>query len=300
MDFRQLETLVAVAKFNSFSKAAEHLYLTQPTISSHIANLEKELNTILINRSNRKISLTKAGVILHDYALNLINLKDGAVYKLSEYKGKIVGNIEIAASTIPEQYIVPQLICQFNKEYPDVSFRMLHYDSQQVVEGILQNQIDFGIVGAKIANNQLNYIELLNDEVFLITPSTSPYAEMEDPVSLQDMLDEKFIFREMGSGTRKLVETALKDMKLDVSELNVVANIENTEAIKQCIRQGLGLSFLSKRAVMDEIQLNVLKSFRVKELNLYRKFYFVYHKYRNPSPLEATFQNFVRSYFSQG
>lgn len=297
MDFRQLETFVAVAKYKSFSKAADYLYLTQPTISSHIANLEKEINTVLINRSNRKISLTKAGEILYDYAVNLLNLKEGAVYKLSEYKGKIVGNIEIAASTIPEQYIIPQLICEFNKDYPDVTFRMLHYDSQQVVEGILQNQIDFGIVGAKIPNNQLNYIELVSDEVLLVTPTTDKYNSMKEPVSLEDIIKENYIFRELGSGTRKLVESALKDLKMDVTSLNVVAYIENTEAIKQCIRQGLGLSFLSKRAVADEVQLKVLKTFRVKELNLDRKFYFVYHKYRNPSPLEATFQEFVCTYF---
>ncbi|KAB3529018.1 selenium metabolism-associated LysR family transcriptional regulator [Alkaliphilus serpentinus] len=299
MDFRQLESFVMVAKHKSFSKAADYLYLTQPTISSHILNLEKDMNTILINRSNRKISLTKAGEILYEYAVNLLNLKEDAVYKLNQYKGKIVGSIEIAASTIPEQYILPQLMSEFNKEYPDVTFRMLHYDSQQVVEGILQNQIDFGIVGAKVPNNQLNYVELIHDEVFLITPATGSYANLKEPVSLQDILDERFIFREMGSGTRKLVDSALRELKLDTATLNVIAYIENTEAIKECIRHGLGLSFLSKRAVVDEIQLNVLRALKVKELNLARKFYFVYHKYRNPSPLEATFQTFVSTYFNK-
>lgn len=298
MDFRQLETFVAVARFKSFSKAADHLFLTQPTISSHIANLEKELNTILINRSSRKISLTKAGEILFEYATSIVNLKEGAVFKLNEFKGKIVGNIEIASSTIPEQYIIPEIICGFNKRYPDVTFSMLHYDSQEVVEGIIQGDIDFGIVGAKIPHNQLHYEELLSDELSLITPYRPPYNQLGDEVELSNLLEWKLILREKGSGTRQLLENALKNSDLSLNQLQIIAYIENTEAIKQCIRRGLGVSFLSKRAVEDEIEHKSLRAHRVKGLDLTRKFYFVYHKYRNPSPLENAFQQFVCSYFS--
>ncbi|MBM7614832.1 selenium metabolism-associated LysR family transcriptional regulator [Alkaliphilus hydrothermalis] len=297
MDFRQLETFVAVAKFKSFSKAADHLYLTQPTISSHISNLEKELNTILINRTNRKISLTKAGEILFDYAMNMVNLKEGAIFKLNEFKGKIVGNIEIAASTVPEQYIVPEIICGFNKNYPDVTFNMLHYDSQQVVEGIIHGDIDFGIVGAEIPHNQLNYVELLQDELFLITPASAPYCDFPEEVPLEKILEENLILREKGSGTRRLLEEALNASKIDLNNLKVVAYIESTEAIKQCIRRNLGISFLSSRAVVDEVNFNFFKTHRVQGLDLKRKFYFVYHKYRNPSPLEHAFQEFVCKYF---
>ena len=297
MDFRQLETFVAVAKFKSFSKAADHLYLTQPTISSHISNLEKELNTILINRTNRKISLTKAGEILFEYAMNMVNLKEGAIFKLNEFKGKIVGNIEIAASTIPEQYIVPEIICEFNKLYPDVTFNMLHYDSQQVVEGIIHGDIDFGIVGAEIPHSQLNYVELVQDELFLITPSSAPYSDFAEEVPLERILEENLILREKGSGTRRLLEEALNASNIDLNNLKVVAYIESTEAIKQCIRRDLGISFLSSRAVADEVNFNIFKTHRVQGLDLKRKFYFVYHKYRNPSPLEHAFQEFVCKYF---
>jgi len=296
MDFRQLETFVAVAKLKSFSKAAEYLYLTQPTVSSHILNLEKELNTILVNRSNRNTSLTKAGEILYDYALNIMNLKEGALFKLNEYRGKMVGNIEIASSTIPEQYIVPELISEFNKIYPEVTFSIFHYDSQQVLEGITQGNIDFGIVGAKIPSSQLSYFDLVSDELYLITPSKPPYDTI-DEISIGDILQEKFIFREEGSGTRQLVEKILLDNKLSLDSLNIIAHIENTEAIKQCIRRGMGISFLSKRAVEDEISLKLLKAIKLKGISLNRRFYFVFHKYRTPSPLEKTFQDFVCQYY---
>ncbi len=296
MDFRQLETFVAVAKLKSFSKAAEYLYLTQPTVSSHILNLEKELNTILVNRSNRNTSLTKAGEILYEYAMNIMNLKENALFRLNEYRGKMVGNIEIASSTIPEQYIVPELICEFNKIYPEVTFSIFHYDSQEVLEGITQGDIDFGIVGAKLQNNQLTYFDLVSDELFLITPEEPPYNTQEE-IELKDILQECFIFREKGSGTRHLVEQVLVDNKLSISDLNIIAHIESTEAIKQCIRRGMGISFLSKRAVEDEIKLKALRALRIKGVRLSRSFYFVFHKYRTPSPLEKTFQDFVCQYY---
>jgi len=297
MDFRQLESFVAIAKFKSFSKAADYLFLTQPTISSHMLNLEKELNTVLINRSNKKISLTKAGQVLHDYAINIINLRDRARFKLGEFKGKIVGNVEIASSTIPEQYIIPELICGFNKIYPDVTFTMLHYDSTQVVDGIVNGDIDFGIVGAKIPHNQLKYVELINDELVVVTPYKEPYNSEDLSITLKDLLNEKFILREKGSGTRNLLEETLKIQDIDIHQLQVIAYVENTEAIKQCIRRGLGISILSKRAIEDEIKYKLLNYVKIKDLDLKRKFYFVYHSQRSPSPLEIEFQRFVCEYF---
>ncbi|ABR49277.1 transcriptional regulator, LysR family [Alkaliphilus metalliredigens QYMF] len=299
MDFRQLESFIAISKFKSFSKAADSLYLTQPTISSHIANLETELNTILIDRSNKKISLTKAGIILFDYALNMINIRDIAKFKLGEFKGKIVGNIELASSTIPEQYIIPELISVFHDSYPDVTFSVRHYDSAQVVEGILKGEIDFGMVGAKLPNNQLHYIELLTDEVVLAMPYDHPYGDPSIPLDLKKLLEENFIFREKGSGTRALLEQGLNQFKLDTSDLKIVAYIENTEAIKQCIRRGLGLSFLSKKAVKDEVAHGLLRARAIPELKLHRNFYFVYHKHRSPSPLEIEFQKFVCQYYNK-
>ncbi len=299
MDFRQLESFVAIAKFKSFSKAADYLFLTQPTISSHILNLEKELNTVLVNRSSRKISLTKAGEILYDYAINIINLRERAQFKLGEFKGKIVGNIEIASSTIPEQYIIPELICEFNKIYPDVTFTMLHYDSSQVVEGIINGDVGFGIVGAKIHHNQLKYVELISDELVVVTPYAEYYNAMDGEILINDLLQEKFILREEGSGTRNLIEETLKEKNMDIKQFHTIAHVENTQAIKQCIRRGLGISILSTRAIEDEIKYKLLNYLKIKDIDLNRKFYFVYHSQRTPSPLEIEFQRFVCDYFKE-
>ncbi|SDK22389.1 selenium metabolism-associated LysR family transcriptional regulator [Natronincola ferrireducens] len=298
MDFKQLESFIAIARFKSFSKAADYLFLTQPTISSHIINLEKQLNTTLINRINKKISLTKAGEILYDYAINIINLKESAKFKLGEFKGKIMGNIELACSSIPEQYIVPDIIYQFNILYPDVTFTMSRYDSKQVVEGILHGEVDFGIVGVELPHSQLKYIELTQDEIVLVTPHHEPYSSLEPEVDIKAILEERFIMREKGSGTRSLLENTLKKYDKGIKDLNIIAYIESTEAIKQCIRKGLGVSFLSNRAVEGEVNHGLLKTFKIKDLEMNRNFYLVYHKYRSPSPLEMAFHKMVFEYFS--
>ncbi len=300
MDFRQLEVFLAIAKFKSFSKAAKHLYLAQPTVSNHLSNLERDLNTVLINRSrsNKNISLTKAGKLLYDYAVNIINLRENAKFKLDEFKGKIIGNIEIASSTIPEQYIIPDIICEFNKIYPDVTFTICHYDSSQVVEGIVSGDIDFGIVGAKISHNQLKYMDLVDDKLVVVVPYNYFDKNGEKKIALKDLLKEKFILREQGSGTRSVIEKNLRQKNIDMDELQVVAHIESTEAIKQCIRRGLGVSILSKRAIEDEVRCKLLDYVDIDGLDLKRNFYFVCHGQRLPSPLELEFQKFVCNYFA--
>ncbi len=298
MDFRQLEVFLAIVKFKSFSKAAQNLYLTQPTVSNHLLNLERDLNTVLINRSNRNISLTKAGELLYDYAINIINLRESAKFKLGEFKGKIVGNIEIASSTVPEQYIIPQLICEFNKIYPDVTFTLYHYDSSKVVKSIINGDIDFGIVGAKLPHNQLKYVDLVDDELVVVIPYDKSNESNIREFTLENLLKKKFILREEGSGTRSIIEESLKNKNIDINELKVIAYMENTEAIKQCIRKGLGISILSKRSIEDEFKHKLLDYLTIKDIELKRSFYFVYHGQRLPSPLELEFQKFVCDYFS--
>lgn len=305
MDIRQLETFVAIAKYKHFCKAAEHLHLTQPTLSNHLKNLEKELGTTLINRSssNRKISLTKTGEILYNYALSIINLKKTAIFELGKFKGEVTGNIEIATSTVPGQYLVPELISYFKKMYPDITFLIYHYDTAEIVDAIIRGDIDFGFVGGKIPNNQLEYVELQDDELLLVTPYAKPYIDYDcNEISFETILNQKeaFILRERGSGTRQLIETRLIEKKYNAKELNIVAYIENTETIKQCIMRGLGVSFLSKFAIEYEVKNNLLNALRIKEFKLDRKIYFVYHKHRSPSPVEVEFRKFACQFKSSG
>lgn len=133
MDFRHLESFAAVAKTRSFSKAADLLFLTQPTISNHVNHLEGEMNTLLINRNNKRIHLTPAGEMLLRHVLVILNERDQALFDL-EYKGEITGTLDIASSSTPERYLLTDLLCSFSARYPNVRFNLMRLDSRQVLD----------------------------------------------------------------------------------------------------------------------------------------------------------------------
>jgi len=292
MDFRQLETFVSVVKLRSFSKAAENLYITQPTVSNHISNLEKELNTVLVNRTNKNITLTTAGNLLYKYAVEIINKRDNAFFSLNQFKGKIEGILEISSSTIPEQYFLPELLKNFNKIYPHVKYDLKKYDTGQVINNILSGKIDFGIVGAKKESKQLEYIEIMDDNIVLVAPKKGKYINL-DTITMKELSQYPIILREKDSGTRNIVENNLNKNGFSIDDLNVVAYIENTETIKECVKSGLGITFISYKAVSADIKNNLMKNISIKGFEFKRKFYFVYHKSRALSPLAETFKKFV-------
>lgn len=300
LDFRQLETFIEVVKLKSFSKAAQKLFLTQPTVTSHIQNLENEVGTLLINRIGKKVTPTDAGNLLYKYALDIVNMRDMAEFDLGVYKGKIEGHLEISSSSIPRQYVLPSILMNFTKEYPDVSFSLTEKDSRKVIEGILEGETDFGIVGAKYTSNHLQYIDLIEDRLVLITPNQDKYPlENYDELDIKFLLDERLILREKGSGTRLLLEKELKNNDINIQSLNIVSLIEDNETIKRFVELGLGVSFVSERAVKREVELGILKAYRIKDLNLNRKFHFVYHKSRQLSPLSQTFKNFITNFLDK-
>lgn len=298
MDFRQLETFVEVINSKSFSKAANNLYLTQPTVTSHIQNLEKEVGTPLLNRSNKCITYTKAGNILYDYAIEIINLKDTAYFKLGEYKGKIEGNLLIASSTIPKLYILPYLLKEFILIYPNVAIDMMRDNSKDVIKDILNNNINFGIVGAKYDNKNLEYIELIEDELVLISSKDNNLSNNKK-INIDNIKNEKLILRKIGSGSRLLLEESLNDLDMALERFNIVATTDSNETIKKLVELNVGVSFMSKLAIKEEVKRKALKYYKVDSLNLKRKFYFVYHKKRNLSPLENTFKNFTLNWIKK-
>ncbi|MGL4797029.1 MAG: selenium metabolism-associated LysR family transcriptional regulator [Paraclostridium sp.] len=298
MDLKQLEIFVAVSKYQSFSKAAKELFLTQPTISAHIQNLEKELGTVLVNRNNKLITLTKPGEILFEHAIYILNNCKRAVYDIKEYEGKIEGVIDIACSSIPETYVLPDFLKSFSSEYPDVKFNISHYDSKYAISEILNERISFGLVGSKISNDQIEYIDLIDDELVLITPNNINMKSDSGFVDLDKLANLNFIMRKDGSGTQNLVEKKLKEYNFDISKLNTVAYIESNEAIKEMVRLGLGVSFVSYTSAIDYITLNKVKFFRIKDIVFNRKFYFIYSKKKTFNPLENKFLNGICDYFN--
>jgi LysR family transcriptional regulator, transcriptional activator of the cysJI operon len=293
MDFRQLESFVSITKHKSFSKAAEELFITQPTISSHIQNLEKELDTILINRSSKEVTLTRAGELFLKYALSILDTKNQIVYKLSNYKGTIEGCLEINCSTMPQQYLLPKILCQYNKIYPHVTFDLKQSNSQSLIDSILNNSVEFGIIGAKIDNTQLEYVELMEDILVVISPLDLKIPDLEGKISINSLLNKNLIMRNLGSGTRRIFENNLSNHNLDLKNFNVLAQSESTEAIKNMVIEGIGISVLSYRDVKEIVELKKVNCYYIQEFDMKRSFYFVNHKYKVLSPLASSFKEFL-------
>ena len=225
MDVKQLEAFVAVAKYKSFSKAARELFLTQPTVSAHIQNLEKELDAVLFNRNNKCITLTKSGEILLENAVSILNNCKKAIYDIKEYSGKIEGLIDIASSSIPETYILPDFIKSFSSKYPDVKFSISHFDSQYAISEILNGRISFGFVGSKTSNPQIKYFDLINDELVLIAPIDLNIDNDNGYIDIDELNKLKFIMRKEGSGTRNLTFNILKEHNFNINNLNILAYV---------------------------------------------------------------------------
>lgn len=297
MDFRQLETFVEVAKLKSFSKAAEKLFITQPTVTNHIQNLEKELGTLLINRFGKKITLTDAGNLLYKYAINILNSCEMAKFDLASYQGKIQGHLHVYSSSVPRKYLLPTIIKDFLNAYPDVTFTLSDKDSKKVVRGILDGETDFGILGARYSSNNIKYIDLMEDRLVLVTPNSFKYpGENFSYINKDVLFNENILFREEGSGTRDLVENIFEKAKVPMSKLNIAAYIEDTETIKELVSLGVGVSFLSEKAVKSDLTLEKYKAFYIDGLDFRRNFYFAFHKSRQLSPLSEAFKNYILEY----
>lgn len=293
MEFNQLESFIGVVKHNSFSLAAKELYTTQPTVSNNIKNLEKELNTTLLDRTSKIITLTDSGKLFYKYAVELINIRDKAKFSISEHDCRVEGEIEICASSIPEEYILPYIIKDFLKIYPKVSFSITHKNSKDVIDNILDGKLNYGIVGAKYYSELLEYIDFYEDELIFCAPYNKYPSVKNEYLDINTLLSEKFILRKTGSGTRRLIEQRLSEKGIDIDSLNIISFIDSNEMIKKMIELGLGVSFISKIAVKNEIDLKLVKAFRIEDLNLKRSFYFVHNKNRTLSPLVEAFKDFL-------
>ena len=297
MDFRQLETFVEVAKLKSFSKSAEKLFITQPTVTNHIHNLENELGTLLINRFGKKITLTDAGNLLYKYAINILNTCEMAKFDLASYQGKIQGHLHILSSSVPRKHLLPLILKDFLNFYPDVTFTLGDKDSKEVIKGILDGENDFGILGAKYPSNNINYIDLMEDRLVLITPNSCKYPDDNFTYMNKNILfDDNILFREEGSGTRTLIEDVFEQADFPINKLKITSYIEDTETIKELVALGVGISFLSENSVKNDLLLKKYKVFYIDGLNFTRNFYFAFHKKRQLSPLSETFKNHILKY----
>jgi DNA-binding transcriptional LysR family regulator len=281
MELRHLETFLKIATLRSFTKAAEELYLTQPTVSKQIVDLERFFDVKLIDRTKRTVMLTKAGDLLLKYAKDFIRLKKETIEEIAAFKGLTKGTITVGASTIPGIYILPSVLSIFKKSYPGIQIRLLISDTKGIIEKMEEGAIDIGFVGAKSAAKKLDYKKLIDDTIVMIAP-----VEFPDSINLNELKGYPLIAREPGSGTRNTFEASLKKIKhVKTTDLTVIAELTDTEAIKETVKNGMGISYISKMAIVEELARGRLKRISIQGFpDIKRSFYIVSRKGKTALP----------------
>lgn len=294
MDFKQIEAFINVAKFKSFSKAANSSFLSQPAISSHIASLEKELSVQLFDRTSKEVLLTPAGESFLKYALDILNTRDKAIFNLANFNEKVSGKLRLSASTTPCNTIVPSLIKEFHKEHPDVSFDVTEQSSGQVIESITKFDCELGLVGELVNDEKIKSYNIIDDDLVIISP---PQFNFPDTIDIDFLFKYKFILREQGSATRKTFEEALKKQGIDFSNIDVHFEVNNLDTLYQFVKSGLGVSIVSKHVLRDYISLGLIKESTIKKLSLKRYIYLVTSSKRTLTPTAKAFFNLCRNHY---
>lgn len=293
-DWRKLEVFLKVYETKSFSKTAKELFLSQPTITIHIKELENTFGVKLLDRDTRNVIPTKAGKVVYTYGKQMLQIYRQMERELLPFKDEEAGLVEIGGSTIPGQYILPKIIKLFKEEYPKVSIYLKVSDTQGIIEGVLKGEFELGVVGAKPKQSELKFEPCCEDEIILI----APFNFEKEEIQVEELEDLPIIKREEGSGTWKNVIGALERVHLPVQKLRIVGEMGSTEAVKSAVKEGLGLSFVSKRAVELEISLNLLKEIKIKDFSIRRNFYLCYLKNKEFPPACTNFLKFFKKVIS--
>jgi DNA-binding transcriptional LysR family regulator len=293
IDFRHLETFHRVAELKSFSKAAEDLFLTQPTVSGHILSLEHHLSLRLFDRAGREVRLTKAGEVFLRYASKILASRKDLLNALSEFSRGIGGELSLGASTIPGEYLLPKLIGNFKREHPNFILSLKISDTKEIVQFVLDGDVEFGIIGGKLNHPLLSYEKYEEDEIIVVAPFGHLLTKKRK-VDLPDLLKEPWVIREEGSGTQMAVEKALRKKGKSLKQFNGMTMMGSTSSVKEGVKAGLGLAFISKRAVEEELNKGSLSQVHVEGIDpILRPFYIVSHQGRTISPIGTQFLGFL-------
>ena len=300
IDIKELEAFVAVVDHSSFSRAAKSLYLTQPTVSTHIAVLERKLGLKLLVRTTKEVYPSDAGKILYGYAKDILRLRESAVQALHVFSHEMQGSVTVAASTIPGQYFLPRMIQAFRAEYPDVSFSLQLLDSTEVANQITARKVEIGFTGTMLHMPKCVFQPFAEDRLVVITPNTPKYQEyLSTGFPTWQLTREAFISRELGSGTRLETESFLREMGVDVSSIRTAVEVRSTETIKQMVSEGLGIAVISQSACEDYCKFKKLLAFNFDSVKLRRKLYLVRHKNSILSPVAQTFYDYAAGFYSK-
>ncbi len=234
---------------------AKALYLTQPTVSAYISKLEYELGEKLFYRTTKDVTLTEAGKKIYIYAKDMLELADKIEHAFKKDAEDSVRQMVISASSIPAAYLLPGILAEFNRKYPNVEMHIHETDSMGVISDIKEHRVDIGFVGTTVKEREIDMVPFCRDELILVTPNTERYRELKDKkLDLSWIEQESWIFREEGSGTYKETVRLLSEKGIHTDKLKVLARFSNTGAILLSVKEGSGISIVSEVAARAAIE----------------------------------------------
>jgi DNA-binding transcriptional LysR family regulator len=293
IDLTRLQAFIYAAENLSFSEAARHLHVTQPTISHHIKSLEKELGVELFLRTGHTLKLTNAGRLLLPWAHKLVHQAIEVQELMASLQEKIVGQLRVACSTTAGKYILPQLAARFCQRFPGIKVSILSCTQPNIVPGLLEGEANLAVVSSyDLCRDGFECQEFFNDHITLIVPADHPWA-MRQTVEPAELLDESMIMRETTSGTRRVLLTELAKHDITLDDLNTFLELGNAEAIVMTVQAGFGVSFVSSLAASWALKQGRVVAVLVNGLDLQRKIYMVRRRLDEPHRPQEAFWSFV-------
>ena len=290
MDFKQIEAFVNVVRYKSFSKAADATFFTQPTISTHIRNLEKELGVKLLDRKSRVVEMTPQGSKFYKYAVEMINARAQAFDALNDSSESIGGILEIQTSSIPAVTFLPDLLSGFRTVHPRIQYYVSVSDTQTVIDNIMERRGEVGFIGDEPAGAGFESLKVFTDKVVMIAP---PSYDIPDRITMSDAVTYPFIWRETGSATRKSFENAAVAMGYDKEVFEVAALFDDMDSVIRAVEAGLGVAIISEK-VASTIGRRT-RIIQIEDFDEERSFYMITLRSSSLSPAAEAFTEYVRA-----
>jgi LysR family transcriptional regulator, transcriptional activator of the cysJI operon len=291
MENFRLRVFRAVAAHLNFRMAAEELRLTQSAVTQQIKALESELGVALFDRAQGRIALTVAGQALLPFAGKLADLAEEARHAVAAATGASAGRLALGASQTIGQYLLPKLIAGFLARNPKVDITVVGGNTQTILEALVEHRVQLCLIEGPPMRRDVNVQPFMEDHMVCVVPAGHPWAEQD--VTLDQLQSATLVARELGSGSRRIVEQALETAGLDLKKLHLAMTFDSTEGLLSAVEAGLGVAFVSRWAVRNQLALETLKVARIRGLNLARMFSLATVAGPEPSGLTQSFHRFV-------
>jgi DNA-binding transcriptional LysR family regulator len=292
MDTRQLQAFCAVVEKKSFSQAAEQLGVTQPAVSLQVRSLEERVGQTLLDRSGRRVEPTEAGRRLYRSAQRMLALEEQLMEEVAADDGQLAGTLSIGASTGPGAHLVPLLLCEFQREHPELHVALSIWDTQTVIDRVADRQLEVGVVGALRRHRSLEFEPLVRDEIVLAVPPDHPAAG--GTISVEDLKKETLMVMQEGAGVRQVVEEELRRAGLRLRGVEPKLELGLQESIKSAVAAGYGVSFISKTAVEGELAAGRLAAAQVEGIEPARQIFLVRARGRSMTRAAEAFVEFAK------